>query len=69
MRRMNVSRPRKQYKQLNIKMNAEIYDLLSNYCEEKGQTKTMAIERIIGKYLNDYNDKKTKIVSAFVESI
>ena len=66
---MNVSRPRKQYKQLNIKMNAEIYDLLSNYCEEKGQTKTMAIERIIGKYLNDYNDKKTKIVSAFVESI
>lgn len=69
MRRMNVSRPRKQYKQLNIKMNAEIYDLLSNYCEEKGQTKTMAIERIIGKYLNDYNDKKTKIVSAFGESI
>ena len=66
---MNVSRPRKQYKQLNIKMNAEIYDLLSNYCEEKGQTKTMAIERIIGKYLNDYNDKKTKIVSAFGESI
>ena len=49
-----MARPKKNYKPLNIKMNKEIYDLLDDYCEEKGQTKTMAVERILKKFLNDY---------------
>ncbi|MBR0419017.1 MAG: hypothetical protein IJI66_07595 [Erysipelotrichaceae bacterium] len=58
-----MARPKKDYKPLNIKMDAELYDLLSDYCEEKGQTKTMAIERIIGQFLSEHNDEKMKKVS------
>ncbi len=58
-----MARPKKDYKQLNIKMNAEIYDLLADYCEEKGQTKTIAIERIIGNFLSEYKNKKVKEAS------
>ncbi len=53
-----MARPKKNYKPLNIKMNKEIYDLLDDYCEEKGQTKTMAVERILKKFFNDYNSEK-----------
>ncbi len=53
-----MGRPRKEYIPINIKMDAEIAKRLMEYCEEVGQTKTMAIERMISAFLDEYNEKR-----------
>ena len=34
---------------------------LDKYCEDVGQTNTMAIERILKQFLDDYDEKTQKI--------
>lgn len=46
-----MPREKKDYKALNIRMDAAIYDTLSQYAEDKGQNKTVAVERIIKAHL------------------
>ena len=41
-----MARAKKDYKALNIKIESTIYERLENYAEEKGQTKTKAVERL-----------------------
>lgn len=36
---------------LNIRMNSGIYDALAQYADDKGQNKTVAVERILKEYL------------------
>lgn len=60
-----MPRCKKDYKNLNIKLDREISEQFEIYCEELGQTKTTAIERILSKHLEDYerrkkDEKKTK---------
>ncbi len=38
-----------------------IYERLKEYCEESGQPKTVAIERAISMYIDDYDGKKRMI--------
>lgn len=42
-----MPRPRKDNKPLNIRLDAQLYDVLEEYAEVKGQTKTMAVERCL----------------------
>ena len=49
-----MPRPKKDSVALNIKIDKTINDLLVRYCEEVGQTKTMAIERMLQKDLEQY---------------
>ena len=42
-----MPRPKKDGKMLNIKIQSDIYNTLEKYCDDKGQTKTIAIERIL----------------------
>ena len=46
-REIIMPRPKKDGKMLNIKIQSEIYNTLEKYCDDKGQTKTIAIERIL----------------------
>ena len=46
-----MPRCKKDYKNLNIKLQREISDQFEAYCEELGQTKTTALERILTKHL------------------
>ena len=49
-----MPRPKKP---LNILMDEQIYQKLEKYLEESGQTKTAAVERILGASLDKYFEK------------
>mgnify|MGYP001271450624 CR=1 FL=1 len=42
-----MPKQKKDYVVLNIKIERSIYERLTNYAEEKGQTKTKAVERLL----------------------
>ena len=44
-----MSRKKKNGTHLNVIIRQDIYDAFCEYAERKGQTKTMALERIIQK--------------------
>ena len=48
-----MPRQKKDYIALHIKMDAPLMRRLEDYCAKAGQNKTMAIEQIIGKYLDE----------------
>ena len=46
---------------INYYIKKDIKEKLNRYCEEVGQTNTMAIERILGKFLDEYfNEEVTE---------
>lgn len=52
-----MARAKKDGKALNCNIDRQIYERLEEYCHEVGQTKTLAIERILDQFLNDYYEK------------
>lgn len=38
-----------------VRMEKEIYDRLNAFCDAFGQSKTVAIERALAMYIDDYN--------------
>ena len=54
-----MTRAKKEGKYLNIKINAEIYKRLEKYCEDLGQTKTTAVERILTKHFDERDKEMT----------
>jgi len=55
-----MAKPRKNAKNISFYMDAEIVDRLHEYAEDKGQTLTMATERILKDALDRYDKEKTK---------
>lgn len=53
-----MARPKKDGTYLNVCIESVIYDRLAKYCEEAGQPKTVAVERAITAYLNEYDEKQ-----------
>ena len=53
-----MSRPKKDYQMLNMKVDSVVMHRFSDYCETVGQTKTLAFERIITAFLDHYDTKK-----------
>ena len=45
---------KKDAKILNIKLAKEISDQLEQFCEESGMSKTIATEKILSKYFEEY---------------
>lgn len=56
-----MARPKsdKKTKTLNCKIDVEVQEMLDDYCEKVGQTKTVAVERILKKFLEE-DRKNTK---------
>ena len=52
-----MPRPKKDARNLNIKLDREIFEKLERFCEESGQSKTVAVERFLNKCLNEYFEK------------
>lgn len=46
-----MSKQKKDWAALNIRMNSAIYDTLSQHADDKGQNKTVAVERILKEHL------------------
>ena len=59
-----AARPRtKEYKPVTIRMEMTVYDRLADFCEESGQPKTVAIERALSMYMDDYEKKQALLKS------
>ena len=48
-----MAREKKDGRHINLYIQREIIEMLEQYCEEAGQTKTVAIERALKKYLSN----------------
>lgn len=52
-----MPRPKKDARNLNVKLDREIFEKLERFCEESGQSKTVAVERFLNKCLDEYFEK------------
>ena len=59
-----MARPKKNGTYLNVCIESNIYEKLEILCKEAGQTKTVAVERAIMAYLDDF-EKKQKMLKEF----
>ena len=48
-----MAREKKNGRKINMIIDQNVYNRLKYYSEEKGQTITMAVERILDKYFDD----------------
>ena len=53
-----MARPKKNGTYLNVCIDSSIYEKLTLFCNEAGQTKTVAVERALTDYLEDYKKKQ-----------
>lgn len=45
----------------SIRMDKAIFERLNQFCEKAGQSKTVAIERAIDKYIDEYDEQMKKL--------
>lgn len=57
-----MPRPKKDFRPCSIKMEVETFDRLQNYCEKSGQPKTVAIERAVNMFIDDYDHKMAQLL-------
>lgn len=59
-----MARPKtKEYKPLSVRLDATLYERLEEYSKQSGQSKTVAIERALTKFIDDY-EKKMKMLES-----
>lgn len=56
-----MARPKKNGTYLNVCIETTVYERLETFCNDAGQTKTVAVERALQLYLDDYDDKQRKL--------
>ena len=49
-----MSRTKKDAKILNITLDREIHEQLEQFCDESGMSKTIAVEKILRRYFEEY---------------
>ena len=52
-----MAREKKDAKILNIKLATPVYDQLDRFCEESGLSKTIATEKILAQFFDEYFEK------------
>jgi len=53
-----MPKQKKDVKTLNCNIERSLHERLESYCDYVGQTKTMAVERILKQFLDEYFDGK-----------
>lgn len=56
-----MARPKKNGTYLNVCIESTIYERLEKLCDEAGQTKTIAVERALIAYLDNYDQMQEKL--------
>ena len=56
-----MARPKKNGTYLNVCIDTTVYERLECMCLDAGQTKTIAVERALEAYLEDYDEKKKRL--------
>lgn len=49
-----MSREKKDAKLLNIKLDRAVHEQLEQFCDESGMTKTLATEKILAQFFEEY---------------
>ena len=62
-----MAKPKKNGTYLNVCINTPVYERLADYCVESGQPKTVAVERALTAYFDDY-DEKQKLLKELISS-
>ena len=52
-----MPRAKKDAKVLNVKLATPVYELLEEFCDESGMSKTVAAEKIFTQFFNDYFER------------
>lgn len=58
-----MARPKKPNHPVTVRLEQELYDHLNDFCERSGQPKTVAIERALKAYIDDYDEMMEKVNS------
>lgn len=53
-----MGRPKKNGTYINVCIDTSVYQRLENHCIEAGHTKTVAVQRAIVEYLNNYEKRQ-----------
>lgn len=53
-----MPRQKKDARMFSVKLATPVYDKLSRFCNESGQNKTIAVERALSQYIDDYDQKQ-----------
>ncbi len=56
-----MARLKKDNTPTSFRLATDVYERLEKFCEESGQSKTVAVERAITMYIDDY-EAKMKII-------
>lgn len=56
-----MAKPKKNGTYLNVRIESSIYERLEALCDDAGQTKTVAVERALNAYLDNYEEKQKKL--------
>lgn len=56
-----MARAKKNSHPFSIRMDIEAYDKLQALCEDSGQSNTIAVERAIIQYADEYFEKKKRL--------
>ena len=56
-----MAKPKKNGTYLNVCIETPIYERLEAVCEDAGQSKTVAVERALTLYLDEYEEKQRKL--------
>lgn len=57
-----MPRPKKGYHPVTVRMEQELYNRLNQFCKDSGQPKTVAIERALEMYIDNYYSQQ-KIIA------
>jgi ASC-1-like (ASCH) protein len=52
-----MPRPKKEHKNLNVKLALNTYESLERFCKETGISKTVPTEKILDKFFDEYFKK------------
>lgn len=56
-----MPKPKKATTPTSFRLDASVTERLAKFCEESGQSKTVAVERAITMYINDYEEKQRRL--------
>lgn len=56
-----MARPKKDNHPVTIRLATPLYEKLNQFCEDSGQSKTVAMERALAMYIEDYYAKQAQL--------
>lgn len=56
-----MARPKKENTPTSFRLDTAVLERLTQFCADSGQSKTVAVERAITMYINDYEEKQRRL--------